>query len=676
MSDLKTASPSARFVPAVTLCLALAVLSVYAQTRHFDFLSYDDPLYVKNNPDIRKGLSFHGLGWAFTDSARQTSYWVPVTWLSFLANYEISGEDPAGYHLGNALIHAANTVLLFLALLALTGRAGPAAFAAGLFGLHPMHVESVAWVSERKDMMVGLFWMLSLLAYARYARARTPGRYAAVLALYTLGLMSKPTMVTFPCVLLLLDFWPLGRLGQWPSWQKLRGPVLEKLPFLALALAASAAAWVVHQPEMEGTAFAHIPLATRAASSLIAYLDHVRHALLPVNLSIIYPYDFSPPPGQAALALAVLLAVSVPAVALARRLPFLPVGWFWFLGVLFPTIGLVVIGPHRMADRYAYLPSIGLYILAAYGGDRLFSRFRMDAIPRYAAALPILAVLGAGSLVQAGYWKNDMTVFTRAVEVTQGNWAAHTDLGNALLAHGRKAEAVEQYEKALEIRPNEPKLLLNLGLARKALGRTDLAEGLFRRALAQDPGFSDAWLNLGILLDETGRTGEALDLFRKAGDRFPASPEILDALGLVLLNAGNTEEAVPKFQKALARDPDFASAEKNLGIAFIQRNQAREALAHLSRAVSLAPDMAEAQYALGALLLATGNQRAGLFHLSRVLVLDPDFAEGRDAQTWLFLGQAAESQGNREMAARYFSMAKKLSRAGNGPEQASQPEGP
>lgn len=658
------------------MLLVLAVVAVYAQTRHFEFLSYDDPLYVENNPDIRKGLSPAGLAWAFTGATAQTNYWVPVTWLSFLANYEVSGENPAAYHLGNTLFHAANTLLLFLALTALTGRAGPAAFAAGLFGLHPMHVESVAWVSERKDMMVGLFWMLSLWAYARYAKSRSRGRYATVLVFYALGLMSKPTMVTFPFVLLLLDYWPLGRLGERPSLGKISGLVREKVPFLVLALGASVAAWMVQMPEMEGTAFVGIPLSTRVASSLIAYLDHVRHALAPVNLAIVYPYDFSPSLTQAALALAFLAGVTLLALVFSRRAPFWPVGWFWFLGVLFPTIGLVVIGPHRMADRYAYLPSIGLYILATWGGDRLFARWKLGPLPRYAAALSVLAVLGAGSLVQVQYWKDDRSVFSRALEVTRDNWVAHANLGNALLADGQGQEAVIQYEKALKIRPGESKFSVNLALAEKELGQNSRAEALFREVISQDPDFADAWLNLGFLLDETGRTGEALDLFKEATARFPENPEIINALGLDLLNAGESQEAINRFRLVLLKNPDFAPARKNLGIAFIHLNRPREALQNLSRAVELAPDMAEAQYALGALLLTLGQRQAGFFHLGRVIALDPDFARDKGPQAWLFLAQAAESQGNQELAARYFSTAERLSLQPDKPDGPPAPEGP
>jgi Tfp pilus assembly protein PilF len=608
---------SRMFSLAAALCLALAVFAVYGQAWDFEFLSYDDPLYVEKNPAIRKGLSLEGLVWAFTDSTGQTNYFAPVTWLSFLAAYELVGEDPGGHHLVNVVLHALNAVLLFFALRSLTGRDKESAFAAALFALHPVHAESVCWVAERKDMMLGLFFCLSLWAYSRYARHRTVKGYLVVLGLYLLGLLSKPSMVVFPGVLLLTDWWPLERFSR-PL--RLKGPLLEKIPFLAPALAVSLATMATQMPAMRTTAFAEISLGTRAASSLTAYLEYIRHTFWPAGLAVIYPYDFSPSLSKAALGFFVLAAVSAMAVLGARRFPWLATGWLWFLGALFPTIGILVIGPHYMADRYAYIPAIGLYLAAAYGAREVFGRHGAGTGSRWAAALALLGVLGVLSRAQAATWENNLTVYGRALAVTQNNWAAHVNMGNALQQEGKPGEAVPHYERALEIRPEEARISLNLAQALAAADDTPRAEALLRRTLDRSPDFPGAWLALARFLERENRAGESLDMLEQAALRFPDKAEVQNALGLALQGQGDSR-GLGKFETAVRLDPAYAPARENLGVALMRAGKPGEALEQLVQAVSLDPALAGAHHALGTLLLAAGQEAPGRTHIAQARAL-------------------------------------------------------
>jgi len=363
----------------ICLLLAAATLLVYWPVKDFDFISYDDPLYVTDNRYVQKGLSPETVKWAFTDAVKKTNYWVPLTWLSILLDHELYGMHAGGYHLTNLFLHVLNTLLVFMVLRRLTGALWPSAFAAALFGLHPLHVESVAWVTERKDVLSTFFWLLTMLSYGGYVRRPGAGRYLLTFILFVLGMMSKPMLVTLPFALLLLDYWPLGRL-EGEAWkQRFFHLVWEKGPFFVVVMIAAVAAFVTQQAADAVKSLAAIPLGVRLANVLVAYVGYIGKMFWPVRLSFLYPHPGVLPVWQWAGALLILAGVTYGVLRYAKERPYLVVGWLWYLGTLFPVSGLVVIGPHAMADRYAYVPLMGLYVMAAWGLAELFPKGRYQA---------------------------------------------------------------------------------------------------------------------------------------------------------------------------------------------------------------------------------------------------------------------------------------------------------
>ncbi|HWR98000.1 MAG TPA: tetratricopeptide repeat protein [Candidatus Methanoperedens sp.] len=491
---------------AVLLLLALTA-AVYSPVTGFDFVNFDDDRYVTRNEAVRGGLSARGVSWALTDLG--SGNWHPLTWLSHLTDVELFGLDAGGHHAVSLLLHLANTALLFAALRALTGAPWPSAAAAALFALHPLHVESVAWVSERKDVLSALFWMLGLLAYARYARRPSPARYAWVAAALALGLAAKAMLVTLPLVLLLLDWWPLGRLraaGSGPGAPSpaaaARALFLEKIPLLllsglagAITLAAQRGVPLLVPLEVRETA-------ARVSNALWGYLWYLGKTLWPSSLAVYYPFPAGGPPlGKTVLAALVLAAVTLLVLRGRRSRPALAVGWLWFLVVLAPVIGLIQAGNQAVADRYTYLPLIGLFLAAAWGvGDprRRWPAPRAVTAALSAVTLAAVAALALASSLQVRHWRNSRTLFERAVEVTPAHPVTLNNLANALTAEGRDEEAIALYRRALLIRPDAI-VHANLGAALLRVGRLGEARESLREALARDPRLEEVRRTLAAL---------------------------------------------------------------------------------------------------------------------------------------------------------------------------------
>jgi protein O-mannosyl-transferase len=497
----RLADPDSRStVAGLCVLLAMAVLLVFGRTVWYQFVCYDDDLYFDHNPHIQSGLTWCDVIWAF-----RTNYannWHPLTWLSLMLDVELFGASPAGPHLTNVLLHAVNAMLLFLLLRRLTGAQWRSAFVAAVFAIHPLRVESVAWVAERKDVLSGLFFMLTLWAWACYAesQSRAEGResrakaasaldprlwtldYWLVLLFFALGLMSKPILVTVPFVLLLLDWWPLRRFG--PSTRL--HLVLEKLPFLALSLVSSLATVWAQQGEIVSAV--KLPVAIRLCNAVVSYVTYLAQMFYPVRLAVFYPYSADEQLiGNAPLALVLLAGISAGVFMLRRKQSYLLVGWLWYLGMLVPAIGLVQVGAQAHADRYTYLPQIGVCIIAAWAVTDLLCSWRYGRRVLRMGAFGVMVALMTCSWKQTSYWRDSESLWTHTLACTSGNFVGHNNLGNVLADQGRYAGAVEHYLQALAIKPNYAEAHYNLGNALALQGRYAEAIGHFQQALQIRP---------------------------------------------------------------------------------------------------------------------------------------------------------------------------------------------
>jgi len=559
----------------LALVLLGVTLALYQRTSHFAFLNYDDDVYVVENPGVRGGLSAEGLRWAFTSGS--AANWHPLTWLSHQLDVELFRMDAGRHHRTSAWLHALNAVLAFAALRALTGATGKSALVAAFFALHPLRAESAAWVAERKDVLSAAFALASLWAHARFARSRRARAYLASLALFALGLMAKPMLVTLPFVFLLVDAWPLERLParSEPGAPGAR-PWLEKLPFLALAAASSVVTLVVQRAAGATPPLEILGLSARIANAFQAYAFYLVKSLWPSNLCALYPHPLI---GSAATAwtakaigaVALVVGVTVFAWLVRRRAPAVLVGWLWFLGMLVPVVGVVQVGLQSWADRYSYLPSIGLGIALVWGFDALVSgAARRALVP---AALVALTALTVASARQIDTWRNSHAVFERALSVTERNFAAHVNLGEALEQEGDLAGAERHYAEALAIEPRLAPVHVSLGRVLDRTGRRTDARAEYERALAIEPGSPDAHAALGWLLAEQGDDAAALVHLRAAVDAAPDALPLRNNLAWVL--ATSPSHAAP--EEALALAQELCRATGNAQPGFLETLAAAQA---------------------------------------------------------------------------------------------------
>ncbi|MFC1798188.1 tetratricopeptide repeat protein [Thermodesulfobacteriota bacterium] len=545
-----------------------AIVVVYGQVKDFNFVSYDDPLYVSDNPQVQQGLNLETFLWSFTDATLITGYWVPLVWLSVLLDYQLYGMNAGGFHLTNMLFHILNTVLLFLVLDRMTGKTWRSAFVAALFALHPLHVESVAWVTERKDMLSTFFWMLTLLSYTWYVKRPGILRYFSVFLCLVLGLMSKPMLVTLPFVLLLLDVWPLMRFRtgfkELPLRNVLFRLIREKIPFFILVALFSIMAFLTQSEGGAVKSLSDYPMDVRLANTLVTYVKYIGKLFWPVKLAFLYPHPGPLPFWQPVLAGAGLVFLSLGALKSVKQYPYITTGWLWYLGTLVPVIGIIVIGPHVMADRYTYVPLIGLYVILAWGIPDLLKRQPYKKFVLVPAAVGLLLVLSFLSHVQVGYWRDSLTLYQHAIEVTHDNLRAYLNLGVALEEKEKFDEAKAYYLKIINIDPNNASAYNNLGNALGAMGKDQKAIDSFKEAIRIDPLHQKAWNNLGTIFFKQGQYGQAVDCFFKALKIDPDYAKAHNNMGSALAEQGRINQAIIHFQEALRLRPDFEDAMKNL----------------------------------------------------------------------------------------------------------------
>jgi len=505
----------------LALLLALAVLAVFWPMTHADFVYLDDTQYVQTNPYVQQGLSLNSIIWALTNPIMGN--WHPLTMWSYMLDYEFFGLNPGGFHLTNLILHAADTALVFLVFYRLTGARGRSWLVAALFGLHPLHVESVAWVAERKDVLSALFWLLAIWTYARYADfadrqdARAKRFYALTLAFFVLGLMSKSMVVTLPCVFLLLDFWPLGRFPvshfQFPILARL---VREKIPFFALAAAASVLTFLLQKQNGAMTYVEYIAFPDRVGNAVVSYCRYLGKLFWPENLAIFYPHPQHWPFWPVTLAALFFGAVSLFVFLRRRQQPFLLAGWLWFVGTLVPVIGLVQVGGQAMADRYSYIPSLGFFILVVWGVHELIKSWRHQLFISLSLGTAALLFCGVKTAWQIPCWQNTETVSRHALAVTSGNYVAHDMLGCYFGEKRRDVEADSEFQAAIRIKPSFAEAHYNLGVAFAAQQHSAAAAGEFREVVQRRPNDAVGHYNLGLALFNSGQIPEAMVQYREA----------------------------------------------------------------------------------------------------------------------------------------------------------------
>jgi len=648
---------------AVCLALALAVGAVFGRTLHYGFVNYDDDFYVYKNPIVTGGLNPHEIVWVLTHD-NGLGEWFPLTDISHMLDWQLFGLNAGGHHLTNVLLHAATAMLLFLVLRKLTGAFWRAAFVAALFAIHPLRVESVAWVVERKDVLSGLFFMLTLWAWARYAQKRSremnlkpetesaswvinPRRwtldYFLALMFFALGLLSKAMLVTLPFILLLLDYWPLNRLSfsalgaRRRRFQVWAGLILEKAPFLLLSAAACVATILTQKHTF--LAVQGSTLSWRAGNALLAYTDYLKHMIYPVGLALIYPRPGTNLPlGNVGLSALILIGISIGVIVGQRKHPYLLVGWLWYLGMLVPVIDIMQAGDQARADRYTYLPQIGLYVLLTWGAVELCNSWRYRRIAMGFAAALILAGLLAGAYVQTGYWKDSVSLWKHTLACTPDCFLARNNLGLALADQGKLDEAIQQYDRALQLNPNSAYAHNDRGNALLKQGKLPEAIQEFEWALRLNPNYAEACYNLGIALADEGKPDEAIRYYEKA---LQIKPDYADAhhnLGIILADQGKLEEAIQHYEEVLQINPDDAEAHYNLGGALTKQGKLKEAVQNYERSLQLNPDYAEAHFNLGMALASQGNVNEAVQHIQQALDLATE--QGNTAlanfiRTWL-----------------------------------------
>jgi protein O-mannosyl-transferase len=712
----------------VCLLLVVATLAVYWPVAGFQFINFDDHDYVVENRHVLAGLTWRGLGWALTTG--HTANWHPLTWLSHMLDCQLFGTWAGGPHLVNLALHLANAVLLFLGLRRLTGAFWRAAFVAALFALHPLHVESVAWIAERKDVLSTFFGFISLLFYSRFAEATFVNRKSQIVnywlsvGFFALGLMAKPMLVTWPFVLLLLDFWPLKRVRRsgfnvqsaptlnagrgtrnWP------GLVLEKIPYLVLSAGSCVVTFLVQRAGGAVETLGRLSFPGRAGNALVSYARYLGKTFWPVDLANPYPHPGAWPVLAVLLAAGLVVALSAGAFLLRRTRPYLVVGWFWFLGMLVPVIGLVQVGMQSMADRYTYVPLVGVFIILVWAAAELAAR--VPAGQKAICVAGILALLACGfrTADQVRYWHDSGSLSRHALAVTQDNETAYSNLGNYCLETGKLDEAAADFRRALgcarghHLKPvrvgqdlfqidadragTAAQLLNNLGISLAQQGQVAAAMQYYRAALELDPDYALAKYNvaheladqqqyaeaisdfeavaaarpedvatrnvLASTLVRAGRVDDAIRTYQEALAIAPDDATTHNGLGLVLENAGRLDEALAQYEAALRADPKLLEVHNNLGSVLLKQGRLDEAIGHFRALLKQQPEYQRAQDNLGVALASKGELPEALAHLREAVRLQPD-----NAQTHFNLGNVLALQGGFDAAAGEFREALRL----------------
>ncbi|MBN1516197.1 tetratricopeptide repeat protein [Candidatus Sumerlaeota bacterium] len=650
--------------------LILLMLLAYEPVRHNDFVYYDDEDYVTKNVEVQQGFTLVNVIWAFT-AENNTANWHPLTWLSHMADVELFGLNPLGHHLHNLALHMLSVVLLFWLLQRMTGAAWRSAFAAMVFGIHPLHVESVAWAAERKDVLSALFFMLTLHAYVSYVRKRGALRYMLVALLFALGLMAKPMLVTLPLVLLILDVWPLQRIPQIAgeavdgddrsSLAVARGLIVEKLPLFILTLISCVVTFVVQRSG--GAMIIEAPVSVRLLNTPINYITYITDMFWPAKLAVLYPYDLTPPVWKALAAFAVLLAITVAALWQLWQRPWLTAGWLWFGVMLVPVIGLVQVGLQSTADRYMYLPCIGIAMMVAWTAGQAVESWPRGKLALSVCGALLAAGMALGTRAQLAHWKDTNTLFEHTLAVTHDNYLAYNNLGAIRYHQGRLEEAEALFSRAIEIQPDFPSTYVDLAAVFSKQGLSEKAESYLRKALSIDPDHFFANNNLATLFLEQGRLDEAQVYLDKALQVKPESVAALMNLSTIYMQGEQYDKAMECMQKVTRLDPDNFLAYQRMGVIYQAWGRLDDAIAAYEDSVRYFPENGEGYNNLGVLKgqkasqAKTAEEHQALLDeavecFQRSLEIDPNGVE-----TYNNLGFALKIQGRFKEAVQNYRLA-------------------
>ncbi len=624
--------------------LIITTLAIYWPVLNHEFVKYDDGKYVTENRHVTGGITRQSVIWAFTSP--HFHMWHPLTSLSYMLDCQLFGLNPRWYHLTSLLFHIAGTLLLFGILKRMTGAIWPSFFVAAAFALHPLNVESVAWVSERKNVLSGFFWMLTIAAYISYAKRPSMGRLLVVVLIFALSTMAKPMVVTLPFVLLLLDYWPLGRL-RWQHQSKeqdclhsesiqlnYQGPsawrlFAEKIPLFILSVILSAITFIVQQRGGVVSKLDNVPLKLRMTNAFNSYAIYIVKMIWPSRLAVFYPLE-KLPIWQVAAVVLLLLAVSAGVICLARSRKYLPVGWLWYLGTLVPVIGLVQVGAQARADRYAYLPFIGLFIMIAWGLTDLLAKWRYRKIILGTAAAAVLLALSIVTRLQLNHWRNSTALFEHAINATEDNFIMHNNYANVLNEMGQLDKAIEHYYKSLQIKPDSAEAHNNLGIALYDLGKLNEAIEHYKKALELNPNFSNPHYNMAVVLTKQGKTDEAIAEYHQALRFRPDDIDALSNLGLILAKQGNFGKAIEYYKKALELEPDDVITHGRLGLVLVRVGNINGAIKEFQIVLSARPKDAEMHFNLGVLLEQQGKIIEAINAYHQALQINPDYTQARE----------------------------------------------
>jgi tetratricopeptide (TPR) repeat protein len=649
--DRKACSPAALVL--LSVAMAAAVLATYWPVLEYDFVKYDDDRYITDNRHVTGGISRESVAWAFTEW--HYYMWHPLTTLSQMLDCQLYGLSAGRHHLTSLLIHIAGTLLLFWVLTRMTGAIWPSAFVAAVFGLHPLQVESVAWLAERKNVLSGLFWILTIGAYALYARRPGPLRLLLVVLVFALCIMTKAMVVTLPCALLLLDYWPLGRLrttrkagiritplqsqenllevrpapndGRGTSLGRL---ILEKMPLVILTVILSILTYNAQASGGVVSALEKLTLKSRAANAVISYLTYIEKMFWPSGLAVFYPHpagNFSRT--KVVVSAVLLLLLTVFFIYYGRRRKYLAVGWLWYIGTLVPTIGLVQVGAQARADRYMYVPMIGLLVILAWGVKDLVTRWRHLRIAAVVAAAVLLPAAAVCTRLQLRHWKDSAALFKHALDVTTNNFVMENNYANLLSDAGRIEQAIEHYQKALKLRPRSAEVYTNLGNALMDLDNVEDAIEHYRKAVSLAPTLAVAHHNLARALTEKGANVEAVAEYREAVRLKPDYVTAWSNLGFELAQQGTLEEAIECYNNAITLQPDNIIAHGRLGLALASLGRDDQAIEQFQIVLKARPDDFEMHFNLGILLERRGKTDQAIEKYRRALQINPDFARAQ-----------------------------------------------
>ncbi len=647
---------------AICIILSILVYVVYGQTTQHAFIPVDDEQYVTGNRTVKAGLTIDGVRYAFT--TMDAANWHPVTWLSHMTDVELFGVNPGAHHVTNIFLHTVNSLLLLLVLVRMTGALWRSAFVAAAFALHPLHVESVAWICERKDLLSGLFFLLMLYSWSIWKRTHSRLSYIFAILWYVFGLLSKPMIVTVPFVLLLLDFWPFGRTAVLSEssdsqnsvlYPKILGLLLEKIPFFVLTIVSSVVTIIAQK---HGDAIRQIPLGVRTANGVRSYIYYLRDTIWPEWLAPFYPYTGGNIPGWQLIAGFLFLGViSALVLYFRRRRNWLPVGWFWFIGTLVPVIGVIQVGKQSMADRYMYIPSVGLFILFAWAAEEMGNRLRWRYIMP-AVSIMALIVMTMASWRQVAYWKDEFAVFTRSLDINTENSFAHQNIGVAYNEQGNYSAGLYHLQEAVRIEPDNAKYIVNYGIALRLAGRLQEAEFILREITQNFPDYEPGHLELGRIYALKGMRWEAVAEYREILRLNPGNASIHRALGLGLAGGGRLPEGLEHLRQSVKLSPSDPDAWYYLGVLLDRSGQFGEAIPCYRNALSLRPLHTPTSVGLAMDLAKTGNSGEAIRLLKETIAQTPS-----DPSTHNALAVVLENYGAHREAMEELSLATSITKS-------------